>query len=136
MSDIDKLKNGLRTLGHTQHADLIEELQQRLRIAEAERATQKAFLDVVWSEFNIGEKARTPSVLRVNLQNTKRFADYLHSVEREFFMVPGEPDEDYPDDAPGDVCLVSCWGSSKDKYLQDFRNAMIIWKADANQPDQ
>ena len=29
------------------------------------------------------------STLLVNIENTKRFADLLHAVEREFFMIPG-----------------------------------------------
>ncbi|GFM83142.1 hypothetical protein PSCICN_38340 [Pseudomonas cichorii] len=53
-------------------------------------------------------------VLLVNIQNTKHFADLLHAVEREFFMVPGKPSGEPEDEgAPvDDECLVNCWGST------------------------
>ncbi|WP_204127639.1 hypothetical protein [Pseudomonas ogarae] len=49
------------------------------------------------------------STLLVNVENAKRFADLLHDVEREFFMVlgvpPGEPEDN---GAPvDDECLVN-----------------------------
>ena len=50
------------------------------------------------------------STLLLNIENTKRFADLLHTVEREFFMIPGEPSEE-PEDAGHPVdneCLVNC----------------------------
>jgi hypothetical protein len=69
------------------------------------------------------------SVLMVNLTNVKRFSEYLHTIEREFLMVPGEPDEDYPNDEPEDQCLVNCWGSDKQGYVEQFRQAMESFKS-------
>jgi hypothetical protein len=73
------------------------------------------------------------STLLVNIENTKRFADLLHDVEREFFMVPGEPsgepdDEDAPID---DECLVNRWGSTPGDYLKQFRLALPIAAANS-----
>ena len=73
------------------------------------------------------------STLLVNIENTKRFADLLHDVEREFFMVPGDPSGE-PDDegAPiDDACLVNRWGSAPDDYLQQFRLALPIAAANS-----
>ena len=58
------------------------------------------------------------------IENMKRFAEHLHAIEREFFMVPGEPDEDYPDAEPDDECLVNCWGSTTEQYVEQFRAAL------------
>ncbi len=74
--------------------------------------------------FGIGKRARTPAALICNVENTRRFAEYLHAIEREFFMVPGEPDEDYPDEEPAAECLVNCWGSTKEQYIEQFREAL------------
>ncbi|SFP14852.1 hypothetical protein [Pseudomonas sp. NFPP28] len=65
-------------------------------------------------------------VLLTNIENTKRFADLLHAVEREFFMVPGEPSDEPEDEGlPGeDECLVNSWGSTEPEYLKQFRAAL------------
>lgn len=74
--------------------------------------------------FGIGSASRSASVLMANLNNVKRFADYLHAIESEFFMVPGTPDEDYPDDEPEPECLVNRWGSTREQYVEQFRAAL------------
>lgn len=74
--------------------------------------------------FRIGSASRSASVLMANLNNVKRFADYLHAIESEFFMVPGTPDEDYPDDEPEPECLVNRWGSTREQYVEQFRAAL------------
>lgn len=68
------------------------------------------------------------STLLVNIENTKRFADLLHAVEREFFMVPGEPSGEPEDEgAPiDDDCLVNCRGSTSGDYLKQFKAALPI----------
>ena len=66
------------------------------------------------------------SVLIENFKNIKRFSNYLRAIEREFFMVPGEP-SDEPEDAgsePDDECLMNCWGSTQEQYVEQFRNAL------------
>jgi hypothetical protein len=73
------------------------------------------------------------STLRVNIENTKRFSDLLHAVEREFFMVPGEPSDEPEDEgAPiDDECLVNRWGSTPTEYLKQFRAALPIAAANS-----
>ena len=73
------------------------------------------------------------STLLVNIENTKRFSDLLHAVEREFFMIPGKPSEE-PEDADqpvDDECLVSRWGSTPTEYLKQFKAALPIAAANA-----
>ena len=73
------------------------------------------------------------SVLIANFENTKRFAELLHAVEREFFMVPGEPSDEPEDQGcePDDVCLVRCWGSTQEQYIEQFRDALSALQARA-----
>lgn len=85
---------------------------------------QAETLQKICNIFRIGIQAQTQSTILANVENAVRFADQLHAIEREFFMVPGEPDEDYPDDEPADVCLVNCWGSTTEQYVEQFRAAL------------
>lgn len=66
------------------------------------------------------------SVLLVNFKNIIRFANLLHAIEREFLMVPGEPSDEPEDEGcePEDVCLVNCWGSTEQQYIEQFRSAL------------
>lgn len=82
-------------------------------------------LDAICDLFMIGRNARTHACVMVNIENTKRFADLLHAIESEFFMVPCEPDENNePDDEPQYECLLSCWGSTQEQYIEQFREAL------------
>lgn len=86
-----------------------------------------ATLQEVYDLFGTGAQARTPSTLLTCLGNMKRFSDYLHAVEREFLMVPGEPSEEPEDEGcePDDECLVNCWGAnSTEHYVEQFRAAL------------
>ena len=100
-------------------ADALAAEKYRHQNSEATETLQK-----ICNIFRIGIQAQTQSTILVNVENAVRFADQLHAIEREFFMVPGEPDEDYPDDEPADVCLVNCWGSSTEQYVEQFRAAL------------
>lgn len=73
------------------------------------------------------------STLLVIIENTKRFADLLHAIEREFFMVPGESSDEPEDEgAPvDDECLVNCWGSTPAEYLKQFKEALPIAAANS-----
>lgn len=73
------------------------------------------------------------STLLANVENTKHFADLLHDVERDFFMVPGEPSGDPEDEgAPIDaICLVNRWGSTSAEYLKQFKAALPIAAANS-----
>lgn len=80
----------------------------------------------VYEAFGIGANARDIKTLMVNIRNVRRFAEYLAAIEREFFMVPGEP-SDEPEDIgcePEDECLLNKWGSTKDEYVEQFRSAL------------
>lgn len=91
---------------------------------DTELADALAALDSIYAAVGV-HRHHPVSVLLVNIENQKRFAELLHAVEREFFMVPGEVDDDYPDEEPDDVCLVNCWGSSQEQYLADFRESLV-----------
>ena len=73
------------------------------------------------------------STLLINIETAKRFSDLLHAVEREFFMIPGEPSEE-PEDAGqpvDDRCSVNCWGSTPAEYLKQLKAALPIAAANA-----
>lgn len=91
---------------------------------DTELADALAALDSIYAAVGV-HRHHPVSVLLVNLENQKKFAELLHAAEREFFMVPGEVDDDYPDEEPDDVCLVNCWGSSQEQYLADFRESLV-----------
>jgi hypothetical protein len=96
----------------------------------------QALVDKIADMFSIGSEARkNHGTILVNLKNTMHFADLLHAVEREFFMVPAERDEDYPDEDPGQVCLVNSWGATTEQYLGQFRDA-LAQRAQAVAPAQ
>ena len=82
-------------------------------------------LSAICDLFHIGAEARTKSAILTNIENTIHFADQLDAIEKEFFMVPGEPDEDYPDETPADECLVNRWGSTTERYVEQFREALL-----------
>lgn len=84
----------------------------------------EAELAQIYDLFGIGSEARSIQTLMVSLRNVLHFTDLLHAVEREFFMVPGEVDDEFPDDEPADECLVNCWGSTAEEYIEQFRAAI------------
>lgn len=89
-------------------------------------------IEAVYDFMGFGSQARSLSNLMVCLRNMNHFADLLHAVEREFFMVPGEPDEDFPDEEPQDECLLNCWGSTEAQYIEQFRAALAARQAPAS----
>lgn len=110
------------------HARLAGYLRALLAAYEQEPVANSEAADTlqkICNIFRIGIQAQTQSTILANVENVVRFADQLHAIEREFFMVPGEPDEDYPEDEPADVCLVNCWGSTTERYVEQFRAALI-----------
>jgi hypothetical protein len=99
-------------------------------IADASKPSHaEQTLQAICDLFGIGIDARQPTTILTNIKNVKRFADYLHAIEREFFMVPGELDDDYPDDEPEPECLLNCWGSSQEEYVEQFRSAFATLTA-------
>jgi hypothetical protein len=79
--------------------------------------------DKIGDLLGIGALARNDSTILTSLRNIKKFAEMLHAIERNFFMVPGEVDEDFPDDEPEDECVLNCWGSTIEEYVEQFRAA-------------
>ena len=82
--------------------------------------------------FCIGSEARlNRETILSNVKNTSHFAELLHAVEHEFFMVPGDPDEDYPEEQPEPVCLVNSWGcASTEQYIGQVRDALAKQQPD------
>lgn len=96
-----------------------------------------ATLQRVYELLGIGEYARTPGTLLANLENMQRFATYLSAVEREFFMVPGEPSDEPEDEGlePADECLVQKFPArSVEHYVEQFRTALLLISKPAGEP--
>lgn len=96
-----------------------------------------ATLQQVYELLGIGEFARTPGVLMVCLENMQRFCEYLGAVEREFFMVPGEPGDEPGDEGlePADECLLNKFGAeSAQHYVEQFRTALLMISKPAGEP--
>lgn len=96
-----------------------------------------ATLQQVYELLGIAEFARTPGVLMVCLENMQRFCEYLGAVEREFFMVPGEPGDEPGDEGlePADECLLSKFGAeSAQHYVEQFRTALLMISKPAGEP--
>lgn len=81
-------------------------------------------LKLIYDAMSMGTGARTLANLLACIENVKHHADCIDAVEREFFMVPGEPNEDDPDSEPGDECLLNRWGSTVEQYVEQFRSAI------------
>ena len=74
-------------------------------------------------------RSQSAHVLVHNFENIKRFSDYLDALEREFFMVPGEPSDEPEDEGmPGaDECLMQKWpAASTAHYVEQFRAALAV----------
>lgn len=95
-----------------------------------------AMLQRIYELIGIGELARTPGALLEHLETTQRFSNYLAAVEREFFMVPGEPGDEPGDEGiePDDDCLVNKWAAgSVEDYVEQFRTALMLISKPAGQ---
>ncbi|EHP44169.1 hypothetical protein OR16_04297 [Cupriavidus basilensis OR16] len=86
-------------------------------------ASAEADLKAVYDAFGISAPARTLSVLLACIDNVRRHAECLHAIECEFIMVPGEPDDAYPDDERNDESPLY-WGASPEQYVEQFRKAL------------
>lgn len=78
-------------------------------------------LNTLYALFGIGEFARTPNILLINIQNAKRRSACLSAIENEFFTrtVPDEENE-------GEVieeCVLS-WGAEPAAYSKEFEAAL------------
>lgn len=103
-------------------------LEQRARWAEEKLVGAESHIQAVADAMGFpshNENRDKTSVIVSSIENMRRFTDYLQAIEQEFLMVPGEPDDDYPDEEPDDECLVNCWGAkSRKHYVEQFRQAL------------
>lgn len=105
--------------------------EQQLEQAEARCAELESIVDSVGDAFGIGSKARTQPCVYANVKNAVKFSNILDAIERQFFMVPGEPDEDYPECEPEDVFLMNKWGSTETEYVHKFQAWLLRQKAES-----
>ncbi|MBO4120244.1 hypothetical protein J5T34_05760 [Cupriavidus gilardii] len=101
------------------HAESVKENAERLQGAAADALQQIGAL------LGAGEQARTLDVIMPSIRNLKHLSDCLAAIEREFFMVPGEPDEELPGEEVSDECLLNSWGSTVEQYVDQFRQLGI-----------
>lgn len=100
---------------------------QQSRVADASRIAElEAERNAIYDAFGFGEQSRVLSTLTTNLGNLRHFSELLQAIEREFFMVPGEPSDERGDAGlePDDQCLVNRWGSTRGEYVDQFRAAL------------
>ncbi|QJQ93955.1 MULTISPECIES: hypothetical protein [Halomonadaceae] len=120
---------GLDTGGGMGPAPALNAVEHILRERLALAAHVEAVADALGFPPHNENRHRT-SVIVTNIENMRRFADYLHSIENAFLMIPGEPDADYPDEDPEPECMVSSWGArSREHYVEQFRQALAHLKA-------
>lgn len=79
-------------------------------------------LAAIYDAFSIGSGARSIHILMVNIANALRRNNCLSAIERTFFMVPTEPEEE-DDGVPGEECLLN-WGHDPAEYVGTFREAL------------
>lgn len=119
-SDLDRAENDELNRVCEHLKEVMDEYDAAL---EREQALNEMFQELR-KIFGIGESVTSTGVVLSNARNSSHFSNLLHAVELNFFMVQGEPDEDYPDDEPDDECLVNCWASTKEEYVDQFRKAL------------
>lgn len=107
----------------------ISERDAELARLRAEVAERDSIVSEICDVFGIGAEARSREAILANVMNAARFARLLSAVEREFLMVPGESDDDYPNDEPEPECLVNSWGSTEAEYIEQFRTALATLAA-------
>lgn len=105
-----------------------ESAKQGAQPEQAEPST----LDRIGDLFGIGALARSEGTILANVRNTIRRAECLSAIEHAFFMEPAEPDEDFPDEDPGEECMLG-WGRDPQQYVEQFRAALTKIAAPAAQ---
>lgn len=101
---------------------------RRAAVSAATKPTADAeTLKRVCDLLRIGELARTPGVILTNIENLIRRESCLVAVEREFFMAPVERDDDFPDEDPGDECILN-WATAPSEYVDQFRASLLATK--------
>ncbi|HDT3198142.1 TPA: eae-like domain protein [Escherichia coli] len=111
-------------------SDLATQLEVQLARANAlaaENAWLKAFKTAVYQQMGVGCDAPEFSIT-TGLSNLRRFADTLHSIEREFFTKE-LPDEEHEGETFNE-CPLS-WGMSVEQYVSEFRKCLAEVRAQA-----
>ncbi|HEO9658638.1 TPA: eae-like domain protein [Escherichia coli] len=91
----------------------------------AENAGLKAFKTAVYQQMGVGCDAPEFSIT-TGLSNLRRFADTLHTIEREFFTKE-LPDEEHEGETFNE-CPLS-WGMSVEQYVSEFRKCLAEVRA-------
>jgi hypothetical protein len=89
----------------------------------ARQPKAESTLSKICDMLHIGVLARDDGAILTSVRNILRREHCLSAIEREFFMVAAEPDEDFPGDDPGEDCLLN-WGSEPADYVEQFRAAI------------
>lgn len=110
----------------------VSDVERLLATQSAKQGAQPSILDQICDLFGIGVLARSESTILANVRNTIRRAECLTAVEYAFFMEPAEPDEDFPDEDPGEECMLG-WGRDPQQYVEQFRAALAKIAAPAAQ---
>lgn len=116
-------RDALPSLGAAAMAMKEEIADLRAALATCAEEARREALDEIGAMFGIGSAGRDVHTIRANYENLRRRADCLSAVEREFFMEPGEPDSDFPDEEPDEKCMLN-WGAEPARYVADFRAAL------------
>ena len=123
------LRNGVVGY-HEADSDQMDKLIAENERLQARVAELEGTINAVGEAFGTGSEARTRGTLVTCAENTVKFTKCLDAVER-FFMVPGEPDDDYPDWEVDDVCLLNHWANSPEEYAEQFRVEILRKQAEA-----
>jgi hypothetical protein len=108
----------------TPYRSALESAISALLAAPAAAEAQPHALQQIGAVLGAGEGARTLGTILASIRNLMHHAACLDAVERTFFMVPGEPDEEDPDEQPSDECMLNRWGSTVEQYMEQFRAAI------------
>lgn len=104
-------------------SELEKQIERLLATQSAKQGAQPSVLDQICDLFGIGALARSESTILANVRNVIRREECLSAIERTFFMVPAEPDEDFPDEDPGEECMLGL-GRDPQQYVEQFRAAL------------
>lgn len=103
----------------------LAESEARCAALAAEIAGLKAFKTAVYQQMGAGCEAPEFSITE-GLSNLRRFADTLHTIERDFFT------KEIPDEECEGETIEECplgWGMSVEQYVSEFRKCMAEVRA-------
>lgn len=113
---------------HGENQSLLEKIDQLERERDELKRHSEEVADVIGFPRNNNNRLNTP-VITTNIRNMKHFCSHLDALERGFFMVDGEPDEE---GEFGLECIFNRWAWSSEKYSSEFGK----WLAQHNTEQQ